>query len=42
MELIAKSMRTSTKALTSPMGRLLDAKRVKKTGPARGTMYTAA
>ena len=42
MEQIAKSMRTSTKALTSPMGRLLSSKRVKKTGVARGTKYTAA
>lgn len=42
MEEIAKSMRTSTKSLTSPMRRLLKAKRVKKSGVARGTKYRAA
>jgi hypothetical protein len=42
IEEIAKSLRTSTKALKSPMGRLLKAKRVKRTGQARGTKYTAA
>ncbi|MBI1948577.1 MAG: hypothetical protein HYS27_23015 [Deltaproteobacteria bacterium] len=42
IEEIAKSMRTSTKALTAPMGRLLSAKQVKKTGVARGTKYRVA
>lgn len=41
-EQIAKSMRTSTKALVTPMKKLLAAKRVKKSGVARGTTYRAA
>ena len=42
IEEIAKSMRISTKELKAPMGRLLKAKRVKRTGAARGTRYRAA
>lgn len=42
IEQIAKSMRISTKELKAPMGRLLKAKRVKRTGAARGTRYRAA
>lgn len=42
IEQIAKSMRRSTKALALPMKALLKAKKVKRTGVARGTMYRAA
>ena len=42
MEQIAKNLRVSTKALALPMQALLKAKKVKKTGVARGTMYRAA
>jgi hypothetical protein len=42
MEEIAKSLRTSTKALVTPMKKLLAAKKVKKSGTARGTKYRAA
>lgn len=42
MEEIAKSLRTSTKALVTPMKKLLAAKKVKKSGLARGTKYRAA
>lgn len=42
IEEIAKSMRISTKQLKAPMGRLLKAKRVKRSGAARGTRYRAA
>jgi hypothetical protein len=42
MEQIAKKLRLSTKALALPMHALLKAKKVKKTGVARGTTYRAA
>lgn len=41
MEQIAKSLRTSTKSLTLPMKKLIAAKKVKASGMARGTNYTA-
>mgnify|MGYP001580449084 FL=1 len=42
MEELSKSLATSTKVLRAPMAALLDAKKVKKSGKARGTKYRAA
>lgn len=42
MEEIGKAMRVATKSLIKPMKALLAAKKVKRTGQARGTKYRSA
>jgi hypothetical protein len=39
VEELAKNLRTSTKALKAPLAELIQAKKVKKSGAARGTNY---
>jgi hypothetical protein len=42
VEELAKNLHTSTKSLKSPLAELMQSKRVKKSGAARGTNYRAA
>jgi hypothetical protein len=42
VEELAKNLHTSTKALKAPLAELMQSKKVKKSGAARGTNYRAA